>query len=260
VQSSGLAPEGDADGVWWVAVRHADNHVHVVATLVRRNGRRVFPHHDFYRARPGDQPGRRAVVRPDPHLTGGPYCRAGTTRAEQRKHAAGNAARAQVGLPPAAGPDRDVLRLLVRQALAGTDSWEEFRERLRTSGVLVRERYSTVTPDELTGYAVPLPRTGPGALPDPPPVWFGGGKLPLTGGGVGDRPLPKCWSTLAVGTGRHCRSGVSGARPLELPADDAHRQPRRARAQQRGCCEDGGGALWTVGVPPPSGPIRWQPP
>jgi hypothetical protein len=34
-----------------VAVRHADNHVHVVATLVRQDGRRVFPHHDFYRAR-----------------------------------------------------------------------------------------------------------------------------------------------------------------------------------------------------------------
>jgi len=34
----------------WVAVRHADDHVHVVATLARRDGRRVFPRNDFYRA------------------------------------------------------------------------------------------------------------------------------------------------------------------------------------------------------------------
>ncbi len=47
----GLAEHGDTGAVRWVAVRHADNHVHVVATLVRQDGRRVFPHHDFYRAR-----------------------------------------------------------------------------------------------------------------------------------------------------------------------------------------------------------------
>jgi hypothetical protein len=47
----GLAKQGDSEAVRWVAVRHADNHVHVVATLVRQDGRRVFPHHDFYRAR-----------------------------------------------------------------------------------------------------------------------------------------------------------------------------------------------------------------
>ena len=41
----GLAKRGDSDAVRWVAVRHADNHVHVVATLVRQDGRRVFPHH-----------------------------------------------------------------------------------------------------------------------------------------------------------------------------------------------------------------------
>src|SRR5664280_2021304 len=33
-----------------VSVRHADDHVHVVATLARQDGRRVFPHNDYYRA------------------------------------------------------------------------------------------------------------------------------------------------------------------------------------------------------------------
>jgi hypothetical protein len=142
--------------VRWAAVRHADNHVHVVATLVRQDGRRVFPHHDFFRARETS-----LAVEEQYGLTRtSPVDRtavAGTTRAEQRKHQAATHARATVGLRPAAGPDRDVLRRLVRQALAGTDGWDQFRERLRTSGLLVRERYSTVSPDELTGYAVALP-------------------------------------------------------------------------------------------------------
>jgi hypothetical protein len=51
VDRLGLAKRGDDQAVRWVAVRHADNHVHVVATLVQQDGRRVFPHHDFYRAR-----------------------------------------------------------------------------------------------------------------------------------------------------------------------------------------------------------------
>ena len=43
----GLAPKGDDLGCRWVAVRHADDHVHVVATLARQNGRRVFPRNDL---------------------------------------------------------------------------------------------------------------------------------------------------------------------------------------------------------------------
>ncbi len=39
----------------WVAVRHADDHVHVVATLARQDGRRVFPRNDFWRAGDGSR-------------------------------------------------------------------------------------------------------------------------------------------------------------------------------------------------------------
>jgi hypothetical protein len=42
----GLAKRGDEQAVRWVAVRHADDHVHVVATLARQDGRRVFPRND----------------------------------------------------------------------------------------------------------------------------------------------------------------------------------------------------------------------
>jgi len=52
-------------------------------------------------------------------------------------------------------------------------SEQEFFARLSDAGVLVRKRFSTRNPGEVTGYAVALPAdTTPGG-----PVWFGGGKL-----------------------------------------------------------------------------------
>ena len=39
MEATGIAPEGDPAGCRWVAVRHADEHVHLVATLAREDGR-----------------------------------------------------------------------------------------------------------------------------------------------------------------------------------------------------------------------------
>jgi hypothetical protein len=172
----GLAKRGDDGAVRWVAVRHAENHVHVVATLVRQDGRRVFPHHDFYRAREASlEVERRYGLTPTSAVdrTANPE----TTRAEQRKHRIAVQAAAQAGLPAPAGPDREVLRARVRAALAGSQGWEEFAGRLRSTGVLVRERYSTRNPDEITGYAVGLPPTGVRGRTGQQTIWFGGGKL-----------------------------------------------------------------------------------
>lgn len=44
-----LAPAGDADAVRWVAVRHGDDHIHIVATLVRQDGRTVWLRRDYLR-------------------------------------------------------------------------------------------------------------------------------------------------------------------------------------------------------------------
>jgi hypothetical protein len=79
-------------------------------------------------------------------------------------------------LPALVGPDREVLRARVRVALAGSDGWEEFTERLRVSGVQVRDRYSTVNPGWLTGYAVALLPSSAGDRAQGM-TWFGGGKL-----------------------------------------------------------------------------------
>src|SRR5213592_1515018 len=48
---TGLAPKGDEAGVRWVAVRHADDHIHIVATLARQDGARPLFWNDFYRVR-----------------------------------------------------------------------------------------------------------------------------------------------------------------------------------------------------------------
>ena len=168
----GLAPRGDPDGVRWVAVRHADDHIHVVATLARQDGKRVWPYRDFLRSREASHAieARYGLTSTAPaDGTGTPE----TTRAEHRRLHRLNASRAERGLPGQPAPDREVLRRRVRTALAGADDLPQFLERLRGDGVLVRERFSTQDPSEVTGYAVALPHYSDGGIP----IWFGGGKL-----------------------------------------------------------------------------------
>ena len=62
----------------------------------------------------------------------------------------------------------------VSTAAATAGSEQEFFDRLEQAGILVRKRFSSRNPGEVTGYAVALPnRTTAGREP----VWFGGGKL-----------------------------------------------------------------------------------
>ena len=172
----GLAPRGDEEAVRWVAVRHADNHVHVVATLARQDGRRVWPRNDFYRACEASLAveARYGLTRTSPADRTGDRQ---TSRAEQRRHARQVQQRAATGRPVPAGPDREVLRAKVQAALAGASSFTEFSQRLSRDGVLVRPRMSTLDPEEVTGYAVALRATGADAAEGSEPVWFGGGKL-----------------------------------------------------------------------------------
>jgi hypothetical protein len=55
-------------------------------------------------------------------------------------------------------PPRARLRREVRTAAAGARTEHEFFTRLAQAGVLVRGRYSTVNPGQVTGYAVGLPQ------------------------------------------------------------------------------------------------------
>ncbi|MFD9112873.1 relaxase/mobilization nuclease domain-containing protein [Streptomyces bottropensis] len=44
VQAAGIAPTGDDLACRWIAVRHADDHIHILATTVREDGRRPKLH------------------------------------------------------------------------------------------------------------------------------------------------------------------------------------------------------------------------
>ena len=49
---TGLSPSGqDDDAVRWLAIRHGDDHVHIVAMLARQDGRRPRVRNDRYRVR-----------------------------------------------------------------------------------------------------------------------------------------------------------------------------------------------------------------
>lgn len=162
VAAAGIAPHGDTQACRWVAVRHADDHIHLVATLARQDGRHPrirgdIPHmHTAARAfetawnltpmSPLDQTARRAPV------TG------------EREKAA------RRGLTESA---RESLQRTVREAAARATTTTDFLTRLRDAGLRVREHH-----DEngaLDGYAVALP--GDRADRGSRPVWFSGRTL-----------------------------------------------------------------------------------
>jgi hypothetical protein len=168
---TGLAPVGDDLGVRWVAVRHAADHIHLVATLARQDGTRPRVWNDYYRVR---------------NACHDAECRFGLrSTAPADRTAARRPARAETEQAARRGwaePVRVTLRREVCTAAAGAGSEQEFFARLRAAGVLVRGRRSTVHPDQVTGYAVGLPghTARAGGV-----VWYGGGKL------AADLTLPK---------------------------------------------------------------------
>ena len=69
---TGLAPAGDDRAVRWVAVRHAPDHIHLVATLARQDRIRPKVWNDFFRVR-RSLPGGGAAVRPARDRPGGSH-------------------------------------------------------------------------------------------------------------------------------------------------------------------------------------------
>jgi hypothetical protein len=163
---TGLCPRGqEDDAVRWIAIRHGPDHIHLVAMLARQDRTRPRVHNERYRVRDAclaaeQQYGLRSTAPADRTAARRP------TRAET-----GKAERQQRGEPA-----RLTLRRHVSTAAASASSTTEFFARLDQAGVLVRLRYSTRNPGQVTGYAVAMPgdttRNGD-------PVWYGGGKLAL---------------------------------------------------------------------------------
>ena len=147
----------------WIAVRHGDDHIHIVAMLARQDGRRWRL--DFEKKRV-----REACLAAEERY-GLESTAPGDSTAARRPSRAETEKAARRGLDEA---PRVTLRRQVFTAAAGARSDSEFFARLEAAGVLVRQRFSAKNPGQVTGYAVALPGdTGK----DGGPVWFGGGKL-----------------------------------------------------------------------------------
>lgn len=189
---TGIAAQGDPGGCRWIAVRHDEESIHIVAVLARQDGSAARVPNDYRRVREACLAAEKRyglTVTAPADRTAATH----TTRAEVEK--AGRAA-VRSGGGVGAVPARDWLRGQVQHAAAGARDPREFLDRLRVAGVVVRERR---TPDGvLSGYAVG--RREPGVAP----VLYGGGKL------APDLTLPKLQA-------RWTAAG-SGAAPAGAPA------------------------------------------
>lgn len=203
VQATGLAPEGDPDGCRWVAVRHADDHIHILATMVRGDLRRPRTNYDVKKAqaecrRIEEDMGLRRLMPGDGTAAKKP------TSAERFK--AERTGRSET--------PRETLREAVRQAVAGAATEEEFFTRLGEAGLRVKPRHAPS--GDILGYSVALPDDRNRAHQ---PVWFAGSTL------APDLSLPKIRRRLADGT-----TDSAGAEYSRAGWSPPARQRRRASA------------------------------
>jgi hypothetical protein len=161
---TGLSPYGQEDeAVRWVAVRHGDEHIHVVAMLARQDGGKPSLSWERVKVRAAclaaeQRYGLRSTAPADRTAARRP------TRAENEK-----AARRCLEEAP-----RITLRRQVTTAAASANSEQEFFAHLDAAGVLVRKRFSITNPGQVTGYSVALPGD---TAKNGGPIWYGGGKL-----------------------------------------------------------------------------------
>ncbi|WP_431993376.1 relaxase/mobilization nuclease domain-containing protein [Streptomyces albogriseolus] len=178
LHATGIAPHGDPDDGRWIAVRHADDHIHIVATKMRGDLRPPRNWNDYHRAMTEltqieidfglyqvnrDRDTWPAAKRP--------------TRAESEKAARNGRDRAA----------REQLRRMVRTALSHAHSVEEFLNLLADAGLQVETR--TLPSGDLKGYKVALPDD---TNTDFEPIWYSGSSLAT------DLSLPKIQERLAA--------------------------------------------------------------
>ncbi|GHF62483.1 mobilization protein [Streptomyces mashuensis] len=162
VAATGIAPEGDPDGCRWVAVRHADDHIHIAATKVRGDLRTAHHWNDYLKADKElaaieKEYGLKQVVRGDRTAAKRP------TRAEMEKARRAGTTKTS----------RERLRTTIRQLVSIATTPEEFLHLLDgIDGVLVDvQRFPS---GDVRGYKVAVEgdTNAAGA-----PVWFSGAKL-----------------------------------------------------------------------------------
>jgi hypothetical protein len=219
VRAVGIAPEGHTAACRWVAVRHAEDHIHIAATLVRQDGRRADLQFDKRKAQAEARQIEKDYGLRQLNPGDGTAAKAPTS---QERFKAERTGRAET--------PRETLREAVRQALAGAADEAEFFTRLRKKGLRVKPTQGSS--GDVLGYAVALPgdRNAAGE-----PIWFAGSTL------AADLSLPRIQRRLAGGTpdqnaspridaartdwsaparGRRNASGIAERAALLLDSDD----------------------------------------
>ncbi len=170
---TGIAEHDDPGGCRWVAIRHAPDHVHIAAVLVRQDtGELVHPHrnYDFRRVKEAynaaeDRYGLTSTGAADHTATPRP------TRAENEKASRLRAA----GQRQTDVAIRIRLRRQVSSAAAAARNWDEFLEYLALANATVRVRqghHGRILGYSVTDASDPACRTASGD-----PLYFAGGKL-----------------------------------------------------------------------------------
>lgn len=161
VAATGIAPAADEAGCRWAAVRHADDHIHIIATLVREDGRRPRLNNDARRSQTEAR-----LIEAEYGLK---QLSTGDGTAAQRPTSAERHKAQRQGRERTA---REELRESVRRAVAGARSEEEFFDRLAAAGLLIRKREAPS--GDLLGYKVALPDD---LNKDGEPVFYPGARL-----------------------------------------------------------------------------------
>ncbi|BBA98463.1 hypothetical protein RVR_4652 [Actinacidiphila reveromycinica] len=161
VHATGIAPDGDDAACRWIAVRHADDHIHILATKVRQDGTKPRDSYSYKRAQTEARRieadyGLRRVTPGDGTAAKRP------TRAETEKaHRTGRAR-----------TPREQLRTIARTVVAVSTSTEEYLHLLAGSGVHVEVlRFPS---GDIRGYKVALDGDTNAAGE---PIWFSGSTL-----------------------------------------------------------------------------------
>lgn len=194
VAATGIDPN-DGAGCRWAAVRHADDHIHIVATLVREDGRRPDHHRSGKRAQ--------AEARLIEKELGLHQVAPSDGTAAQRPTSAERHKAERQGRERTA---REELRETVRRAVTGARSDEEFFDRLAAAGLLIRKR--AAPSGDLLGYKVALHDD---LNKDGEPVFYPGARLAPDlslprirerwSGDNQDDPAPRQEDTVGTGPG-----------------------------------------------------------
>ncbi|MGA5868859.1 relaxase/mobilization nuclease domain-containing protein [Streptomyces cinereoruber] len=162
VHATGIAPEGDEKACRWIAVRHADDHIHIMATTVRADGRRPRTHRDGQRAQ--------AECRKIEAEFGLRRLKSGDLTAPRTPT---GAERAKVERQGQTVTARQWLREQAYAVAAAVHSEADYFTVLQSLGIKVKTRLGPETGDVI-GYSLAAPGDTTAAGE---PVWYGGSKL-----------------------------------------------------------------------------------